>query len=151
MMIKPLSDKIGKEIPFPFYATNGSAGMDLSACIDEPITLKPGERKLIPTGIAIALPNENCVGLIYARSSLGYKNGITLANCVGVIDSDYRGELLVALINLSEEEYTIAPSQRIAQLVITPIVRPEISIVEELPETIRGAGGFGSTGKGHNQ
>ena len=145
--IKFVSDKIGKEISQPFYATEGSAGMDLAACIDEPLTLLPGERVAVPTGVAIAIPSINYVGLVYVRSSLGFKKGITLPNSVGVIDSDYRGEILVAMVNLSNEDYTIQPGDRIAQLVITPIMRPEISIVEELSSTDRGDGGFGSTGR----
>ena len=140
--------KIRENANIPFYATEGSAGMDLAACIDEPLTLKPGERKAVPTGIAIALSSSDYVALVYARSSLGLKKGITLPNAVGVIDSDYRGEILVALVNISDEEYTISPGERIAQLVITPVIQASLECVDELPETERGTGGFGSTGSG---
>lgn len=128
-------------------ATKGSAGMDLYACIDNAITLEPGDIKVFPTGLAIALENENYVAYIYARSGLSIKHGITLANCVGVIDSDYRGELCVGLTNISKTAYTIEPQERIAQLVIAPVCTCEPVQVEELDETERGAGGFGSTGK----
>ena len=135
LKIKPLSPKIGTEIPFPAYATAGSAGMDLRSCLD------------VPTGFAIALPGPEWVAYIFARSGLGIKNGITLPNCVGVIDSDYRGEIIVALTNLSDTPYTIQPGDRVAQLVISPVVQAQISLVDELDETGRGAGGFGSTGR----
>ncbi len=128
-------------------ATKGSAGMDLHACIKEEITINPGEIKVIPTGLTIALENENYVAYIYARSGLAIKHGITLANCVGVIDSDYRGEVCVGLTNISEESYTITPDERIAQLVIAPVCICDAVEVEELDDTERGTGGFGSTGK----
>ena len=138
--------KVKGNANIPFYATDGSAGMDLSACIDEPLSLMPGERKAVPTGIAIALPSSDYVGLVYVRSSLGLKKGIMLPNAVGVIDSDYRGEILVALTNISDEEYIFAQGERIAQLVITPVVHAQLEVADELPETPRGVGGFGSTG-----
>jgi len=147
LKIKPLSDKLGREIPFPAYATAGAAGMDLRACLDAPLTLEPGDRVGVPTGFAIALPGPEWVAYIFARSGLGIKNGITLPNCVGVIDSDYRGEIIVALTNLSDTPYTIQPGDRVAQLVISPVVQAQISLVDELDETDRGAGGFGSTGR----
>ena len=147
LKIKPLSPKVGKEIPFPAYATAGSAGMDLRACIDEPMTIRPMERVKVPTGFAIALPGPEWVAFIFARSGLGIKSGITLPNCVGVIDSDYRGEIIVALTNLSDTDYTIQPGDRVAQLVIMPVTQADISVVDELDETERGAGGFGSTGR----
>ncbi|MCI9402088.1 MAG: dUTP diphosphatase [Oscillospiraceae bacterium] len=147
LKIKPLSPKVGKEIPFPAYATAGSAGMDLRACIDEPMTIRPMERVKVPTGFAIALPGPQWVAFIFARSGLGIKSGITLPNCVGVIDSDYRGEIIVALTNLSDTDYTIQPGDRVAQLVIMPVTQADISVVDELDETERGAGGFGSTGR----
>lgn len=147
LKIKPLSDKLGKEIPFPTYATAGAAGMDLRSCLDEPLTLNPGDRVGVPTGFAIALPGPEWVAYIFARSGLGIKSGITLPNCVGVIDSDYRGEIIVALTNLSDTPYTIQPGDRVAQLVISPVVQAQISLVDELDETDRGTGGFGSTGR----
>ena len=147
LKIKALSPKLGKEIPFPSYATAGSAGMDLRACVDEPVTVAPGQRVAIPTGFAIALPDPGWVALIYARSGLAVKHGLALANCVGVVDSDYRGEIVVALQNYAGEAYTIQPGERVAQMVITPVTEARIDVVEELDETARGAGGFGSTGK----
>ena len=147
LKVKALSPKIGKEIPAPFYASAGAAAMDLHACIEEAVVIPAGTRKLIPTGLAIALPSADYVALIFARSGLGVKHGIAPANCVGVIDSDYRGELMVGLQNSSDSDFTIHPADRIAQLMITPVVQASISMVEELDETQRGAGGFGSTGK----
>lgn len=131
----------------PFRATEGSAGMDLSACIDEPVTIAPGDLKLIPTGIAIELPCADYVAYIFARSGLGIKHGICLSNGVGVVDSDYRGEVRVGLCNVSSEAYTIAPGERVAQMVISPVSLMPAIEVEELSETSRGQGGFGSTGK----
>ena len=147
LKIKALSPKIGAEIPFPTYATAGAAGMDLRACIDMPITLKPRERVKVPAGFAIALPSPEWVAFIFARSGLGNHYGVTLPNCVGVVDSDYRGEIIVGLTNLSDSDYTIQPGDRVAQLVIMPVHQVAIHVVDELDETVRGAGGFGSTGK----
>lgn len=147
LKIKAVSPKIGSEIPFPSYATPGSAGMDLRACIDTPLTIEAGATCPIPTGLAIALPSNEWVALIYARSGLAIKHGLTPANCVGVIDSDYRGELVVGLYNHSDKPYTVEPGERIAQMVITPVAQPTLTVVEELDDTERGAGGFGSTGK----
>ncbi|MDE6107889.1 MAG: dUTP diphosphatase [Oscillospiraceae bacterium] len=147
LKIKALSPKVGNEIPFPSYATAGSAGMDLRACIDESVTVQPGEQALIPAGFAIALPSKDYVALIYARSGLAVKHGLSPANCVGVIDSDYRGPIVVALRNYGKEPYTIEPGERVAQMVITPVVQAAISVVDELDDTDRGAGGFGSTGR----
>ena len=139
--------KLNDNAIIPKAATGGSAGMDLYACLDSDVVLKPGERALIPTGIAIALPDSNYVAYIYARSGLAIKYGITLSNCVGVVDSDYRGEVKVGLVNLSDEDYTVSSGERIAQMVIAPVIIPEINEVDELDETERGSGGFGSTGK----
>ncbi|MBP1736145.1 MAG: deoxyuridine 5-triphosphate nucleotidohydrolase [Oscillospiraceae bacterium] len=144
--VKPLSPKIGGEIPLPFYATPGSAAMDLHACLDEPVELLPRQLVTIPTGLAIALPSPEYVALVFARSGLGVRHGIALSNGVGVIDSDYRGELLVGLTNLSDVPYTIHPGDRIAQLCVMPVMRPELRLCETLSETGRGSGGFGSTG-----
>ena len=130
----------------PRYATAGAAGMDLSACLpEEPVTLEPGQRSLIPTGIAVALPALH-VGLVFARSGLAVKQGIALSNGVGVIDSDYRGEVLVGLINLGNESVTIHHGERIAQLAVMPVAQVTPVEVDDLDETDRGAGGFGSTG-----
>lgn len=147
VMIKYLNEKVGKEIPAPAYATDGAAGMDLTACIDEDILIKKGETVLIPTGVAIALPDNSSVAYIYARSGLAIKHGIMLANGVGVVDSDYRGEVKVGLINLSNEDYIIKCGDRIAQMVFAPVLIAETEVLDELPETKRGEGGFGSTGR----
>lgn len=147
LKIKALSPKLGKEIPFPAYATPGSAGMDLRACIDEAVTIPAGERGMIPTGLAIALPGPEWVALVYARSGLAIKHGLAPANCVGVIDSDYRGEIVVGLLNSSGEAYTIEPGERVAQLVIMPVTQARITVTDTLDETERGEGGFGSTGR----
>lgn len=147
LKIKYVSPKIGKEIPAPFYASAGAAAMDLCACVDEPVTVAPRVLVSIPTGIAIALPSAEYVALVFARSGLGIKHGITLSNGVGVIDSDYRGEIRVGLTNLSDIPYTIQPGDRIAQLMVVPVARAAVLELEELPDTARGAGGFGSTGK----
>lgn len=147
LKIKALSPKIGREIPAPHFATAGAAAMDLCACVDGPVTLAPGQRTLIPTGIAIALPDAGHVALVFARSGLGIKKGICLSNGVGVIDSDYRGQIGVGLVNLSDEDYTVQPGDRIAQLMVVPVVQPTLSFVDDLDETERGQGGFGSTGR----
>ena len=138
--------KVRENAKLPTRATSGSAGMDLYACIDEPITLKKGDKAVIPTGIAIGLDDPHYAAFIYARSGLAIKHGIGLLNSVGVIDSDYRGEICVGVINQLKEPYTIEPFERIAQMVIQPVALPELVEVETLDETDRGAGGFGSTG-----
>lgn len=138
--------KLNENAVIPEMATSGSAGMDLRACITEDIIINPGQRALIPTGLAIALESNAYVAYIYARSGLAVKSGITLANCVGVIDSDYRGELKVGLVNISDKPFTVSNGERIAQLVIAPVIVPEVVEVNELDETERAAGGFGSTG-----
>ena len=147
LKIKAVSDKIGKDIPYPFYATAGAAAMDLHACLDEPLTIAPRALVSIPTGVAIALPSAEYVALVFARSGLGIKHGIAPANCVGVIDSDYRGEILVGLQNSGDADYVIQPADRIAQLMVVPVVQAQVKMVDQLDETQRGAGGFGSTGK----
>ena len=146
LKIKAVSPKIGGEIPYPYYASAGAAAMDLHACLDEPVTIAPGELVRIPTGIAIALPSPEYVALVFARSGLGVKHGIALSNGVGVIDSDYRGEIQVGLTNLSRTPYTISPADRIAQLAVVPVVQVNPVPVADLDETERGSGGFGSTG-----
>ena len=147
LKIKALSPRIGTDIPLPRFATAGAACMDLYACTDAPVVLSAGERRLIPTGIAIALPSADYVALVFARSGLGIKQGVCLANGVGVIDSDYRGEIGVGLVNLGDTPYTVQPGDRIAQLMVTPVVQPVVVPVQELDETARGHGGFGSTGR----
>ena len=138
--------KLNENAVIPAMATAGSAGRDLRACIDSDVIINPGERALIPTGLAIALESNAYVAYIYARSGLAVKSGITLANCVGVIDSDQRGELKVGLVNISDKPFTVSNGERIAQLVISPVIVPEIAVVSELDETERAQGGFGSTG-----
>lgn len=147
LKIKTLSEKLGRELPLPHFATGGAACMDLCACMDESITLNAGERHLVPTGIAIALPSAEYVALVFARSGLGIKKGVCLSNGVGVIDSDYRGEIGVGLVNLGDAPYTVQPGDRIAQLMVVPVVQPTLTVVDTLDETERGAGGFGSTGR----
>ena len=147
LKFKAIHPKIGREIPLPQFATPGSAAMDLRACLDGPVTLWAGARAVIPTGLAMALPSADYVALVFARSGLGIKKGVCLSNGVGVIDSDYRGEIAVGLVNLSDEDYTVQPGDRIAQLMVVPVVQPTVTLVEELDETDRGSGGLGSTGR----
>ena len=130
----------------PTYGSSNAAGADLYACIDAPVTVAPGDVFWVPTGIALEVP-VGCAGLIYARSSMGAKRGLAPANKVGVVDSDYRGEIKVVLLNHSKQPQTIEPGERVAQFVITPVLTPQYEEVEELTDTDRGAGGFGSTGK----
>ena len=139
--------KLRENAVIPSRATAGSAGCDLFACIDSDIVIKKGEIVKIPTGIAVQPDSDGVALLIYARSGLASKFGITLANCVGVVDSDYRGEIIVPLINLGNADFTVEKGSRIAQLVLTPVILPEIDEVSELSDTARGEGGFGSTGK----
>lgn len=138
--------KLNEEAKLPVYSSNEAAGADLFACISEDIIIQPGDTIIVKTGLAMEIPKGN-VGLVYARSGLGIKNGIAPANKVGVIDSDYRGEIMVGLYNHSKEPYTISHHDRIAQMVFTPYINMEFELKEELEETNRGTGGFGSTGK----
>ena len=139
--------KVRENAKVPQRATGGSAGLDLCACIDAPITLNGGETALIPTGVAIALPSAEYGAFVFPRSGIAIKHGIGLLNSVGVIDSDYRGEIMVGVINQISESYTIEPGERIAQMVIMPVSTMPVIEVYELDETSRGAGGFGSTGR----
>lgn len=139
--------KLREKAKIPTQGTPGSAGMDLYACTDSCVTIAPGEIKLIPTGIAIALPHSGAAAFLYARSGLGVKKGICLANGVGVVDSDYRGEICVGLCNVSKAPYTLEPGERIAQMVVAPVESVQLKEVQALQETERGQGGFGSTGK----
>ncbi|QQC63700.1 dUTP diphosphatase [Paraburkholderia ginsengisoli] len=131
----------------PAYATTGSAGLDLRACLDEPLTLKPGETALVPTGLAIHVGDPGYAALILPRSGLGHKHGIVLGNLVGLIDSDYQGQLMISTWNRGETTFVLNPMERLAQLVIVPVVQAEFNIVDDFDESERGAGGFGSTGK----
>lgn len=144
--VKVAVRRVSASASLPEYETDGAAGMDLRASVEAPVTLQPGERRLIGTGIAIALPSPRLVALVFARSGLASKHGIGLANGVGVIDSDYRGEIMCSLLNGGPEPFTIRPGERIAQLVVVPVVAVRWHEVDVLPATERGAGGFGSTG-----
>ena len=132
----------------PHYATSGSAGLDLRACIDAPITLAPGQTELIPTGIAIHLDDPGLAAVILPRSGLGHKHGIVLGNLVGLIDSDYQGQIFVSTWNRGNAPFVLNPLERLAQLVVVPVVQVELNVVDDFAESSRGAGGFGSTGKG---
>lgn len=138
--------KMNDDAQLPFRATDGSAGSDLFACINSDVILKSGERILIPTGIAIELNDKNLGAFIFPRSSVSYKSGVSLANCVGVIDSDYRGEIKVPLINHSDSDFVVHNGDRIAQMIIMPVVMPVFEETDVINETNRGSGGFGSTG-----
>ena len=144
--LKVLDPKIGTSIPLPRCSTDGSAGVDLRACLDEPLTLPPGGCELIHTGIAIHLEDPGLAAVVLPRSGLGHKHGIVLGNLVGLIDSDYQGELLISCWNRGSEPFRIEPGERIAQLVIVPVVRADFEVVESFAESARGAGGFGHTG-----
>ena len=139
--------KLNENAVVPAQATAGSAGMDLSACLDNDVIIAPGEIKHIPTGLAAAPDTDQCALLIYPRSGLASKHGISLANCVGVVDSDYRGEIKIPLINNSHESFTVTNGMRIAQMIMTPVIIPRIEAADSLDETQRSSGGFGSTGQ----
>jgi dUTP pyrophosphatase len=145
--IRILDPRIGKEFPLPGHATPGSAGMDLRACCDGPVTLEPGQTELIPTGIAIHLGDPGLAATILPRSGLGHKHGIVLGNLVGLIDSDYQGQIYVSCWNRGDTTFTIQPGDRIAQLVVIPVIQASFNIVDEFTASERGEGGFGHTGK----
>jgi dUTP pyrophosphatase len=147
VQIKILDARVGDSIPLPHYATPGSAGLDLRACLESPLELLPGQTQLIPTGLAIHIADQNVAGMILPRSGLGHKYGIVLGNSVGLIDADYQGPLMISCWNRSTNVYTFTPGERIAQLVIVPILRAHFEVVDAFEETTRGAGGFGSSGK----
>ncbi|MFT4676166.1 MAG: dUTP pyrophosphatase [Patiriisocius sp.] len=147
VQLKILNPKVGNEYPLPAHATVGSAGLDLRACLDNPVTLEPGDTILIATGIAIYLADPNYAAMILPRSGLGHKHGIVLGNLVGLIDSDYQGELMVSCWNRGSKAFTVEPGDRIAQMVIVPVAQAQFEIVDEFDETDRGASGFGSSGK----
>lgn len=145
--VKILDSRIGNEFPLPTYATEGSAGLDLRALIDESFEIQPGETKLIPTGLSIYIADPNLAAVILPRSGLGHKHGIVLGNLVGLIDSDYQGPLMVSMWNRGNEPFKIKVGDRIAQLVFVPVVQAEFNIVEDFQQTERGEGGFGHSGK----
>ena len=142
-----LDERLGNEFPLPAHATDGSAGIDLRACVDQPLTLEPGQTELLPTGMAIHLEDPSLAAMILPRSGLGHKHGIVLGNLVGLIDSDYQGELMVSCWNRGNTTFTVEPGERIAQLVLVPVVQASLDIVDSFEESDRGAGGFGHTGK----
>ena len=146
IQLKILDSKIGQQIPLPEHATDGSAGVDLRACLDEGLLIKPGETHLIGTGIAIHIADPGFAAMLLPRSGLGHKHGIVLGNLVGLIDSDYQGELKVSCWNRGDTEFTVKPGERICQMIIVPVVQASYEIVEEFDESERGAGGFGHTG-----
>lgn len=146
IQMKVLDPRIGNEIPLPEYATSGSAGMDLRACIDAEITIAPGQCELLGTGIAIHIADPGLAATLLPRSGLGHKHGLVLGNLVGLIDSDYQGELKISVWNRSDKPYTIEPGERIAQMVIVPVVQAQLQQVEEFSATDRGEGGFGHSG-----
>lgn len=147
VQVKILNPKIGSEIPFPRYATEGSAGLDLCVCCDEPITLLSQQTELLSTGIAIHLEDPGYAAMILPRSGLGHKHGIVLGNLIGLIDSDYQGELKISCWNRSNDAFIIQPGERIAQLVIVPVIQANFKIVDEFNQSSRGEGGFGHTGR----
>jgi dUTP pyrophosphatase len=144
--IKLIDERLGNEFPLPNYATTGSAGLDLCACVDEALNIEPGETILIPAGFAIHIADSNYAAMLLPRSGLGHKHGIVLGNLTGLIDSDYQGEIFVSCWNRSDTLFTINPGDRIAQMVIVPVVQANFEFVDSFAETIRGAGGFGHTG-----
>jgi dUTP pyrophosphatase len=147
IQLKILDPRIGETIPLPTYATNGSAGLDLRVCIDEPLQIAPQQTLLLPTGISIYIADPQLAAVILPRSGLGHKNGIVLGNLVGLIDSDYQGELKISCWNRSQEHFTINPGERIAQLVFIPVVQAAFEVVNNFTESDRGQGGFGSSGR----
>jgi dUTP pyrophosphatase len=147
LKVRILDARLGGEFPLPAYATAGSAGLDLRACLAAPLTLLPGRAELIPTGLAIHITDPALAAVILPRSGLGHKHGIVLGNLVGLIDSDYQGQLMVSCWNRSGESFTVRPGERIAQLVIVPVVQVELEVVADFEHSTRGAGGFGHSGQ----
>ncbi len=147
MEVRILDARLGGEIPMPEYATSGSAGMDLRACLQDPLELRPGQTELIPTGIAIHLADPTLAAVILPRSGLGHRHGLVLGNLVGLIDSDYQGQLMVSCWNRGQRSYTVAVGERIAQLVVVPVLRPRFQVVEHFTPSERGGGGFGHSGR----
>ena len=147
VQLKVLDPRLGNEWPLPTYATAGSAGLDLRACLDEAIQIESGQTVLVKTGMAIYIEDVNYAGLILPRSGLGHKHGIVLGNLVGLIDSDYQGELMVSVWNRGQQAFTLEPGERLAQYVLVPVIQAEFEQVDEFVATERGAGGFGHTGK----
>jgi dUTP diphosphatase len=147
LQVRILDTRIGSEFPLPAYATDGSAGLDLRACLDAPLLLEPGRAELIPTGLAIHLDDPGLAAVILPRSGLGHKHGVVLGNLVGLIDSDYQGQLLVSCWNRGSEPFTVRAGERIAQLVVVPVVQVQLEVVPQFAPSVRGAGGFGHSGQ----
>ena len=147
LKVRILDERVGREFPLPAYATAGSAGLDLRACLDAPLLLAPGRAELLPTGIAIHLEDPGLAAVILPRSGLGHKHGIVLGNLVGLIDSDYQGQLMVSCWNRGTEPFTVHPGDRIAQLVVVPVIQVELEVVEDFASSTRAAGGFGHSGR----
>lgn len=147
LQVKILDDRIGQQFPLPSYATPGSAGLDLRACVEQTLTLEPGQTELIPTGLAIHIEDPQLCAMILPRSGLGHKHGIVLGNLVGLIDSDYQGQLFVSCWNRGQTTFNIEPGERIAQLVLVPVVQAAFEVVDEFSDSDRGEGGFGSSGR----
>ncbi len=147
LKVRILDARLGREFPLPAYATAGSAGMDLRACLDAPLALTPGRAELLPTGMAIHLDDPALAAVILPRSGLGHKHGVVLGNLVGLIDSDYQGQLMVSCWNRAADTFIIQPGERIAQLIIVPVVQVALEVVESFDESARGAGGFGHSGR----
>jgi dUTP pyrophosphatase len=147
IQLKILDERLGKDIPLPEYATSGSAGLDLRACLDEPVELAPGQTVLIPTGLAIYINDHQLAAVLLPRSGLGHKHGIVLGNLVGLIDSDYQGQVFVSCWNRGDTAFLINIGERIAQMVFVPVVQVEFEQVAEFDQSLRGAGGFGHTGR----
>ena len=147
LQVKVLDKRIGTEFPLPSYATTGSAGLDLRACISEPLTIAAGETKLIGTGLALYIQDSAYAGLVLPRSGLGHKHGIVLGNLVGLIDSDYQGELMLSCWNRGQQPFTIQVGERLAQYVLVPVIQADLTVVDEFVATERGAGGFGHSGR----
>ncbi|AKH90446.1 dUTP diphosphatase [Edwardsiella tarda] len=145
--VKILDARIGQQFPLPTYATPGSAGLDLRACLDSAVVLAPGETTLLPTGLAIHIADPSLAALILPRSGLGHKHGIVLGNLVGLIDSDYQGQLMISVWNRGQTTFTIEPGERVAQLVLVPVVQADFNLVESFEDSSRGAGGFGHSGR----
>lgn len=147
LQVRILDARLGREFPLPAYATGGSAGVDLRACLQEPLTLQPGASELIPSGLAIHIDDPGLAAIVLPRSGLGHKHGIVLGNLVGLIDSDYQGQVFISCWNRGQTAFTVQPGERIAQLVVVPVVQVEFEIVEDFVASTRGAGGFGSSGR----
>jgi deoxyuridine 5'-triphosphate nucleotidohydrolase len=147
IQLKILDKRLGNEFPLPHYATEGSAGMDMRACVESPLEIAPGETHLIPTGLAIHVEDAGLAAILLPRSGLGHKHGIVLGNLVGLIDSDYQGQVFVSCWNRGNTAFTVVPGERIAQMVIVPVVHADFEIVDEFVASDRGAGGFGHTGR----